>query len=81
VCFSTGVFFRLIFFFSKVATKNSHVLSLPRRLLDPRRPNRKPTSEEVEEQLIQYEPVLQHYPQRVLSHNYEVQIPLLFSPS
>jgi ER membrane protein complex subunit 1 len=56
-----------------VAAKNSKIHSLPRRFLDPRRPNRKPTSEEVEEQLIQYEPVLQDHPQRVLSHSYEVR--------
>jgi hypothetical protein len=55
-----------------LAVKNSKIQSLPRRFLDPRRPNRKLTSEDAEEQLIQYEPVLQNHPQRVLSHNYEV---------
>jgi hypothetical protein len=58
---------------SQVATKNSQIQSVPRRLLDPRRPNRKVTNQEAEEQLMQYEPVLASQPQRVLSHNYEVR--------
>ncbi len=40
--------------------------------LNPRRPKRKPTSEEQEEFLIEYDPVLPHDPKRVLSHNYKV---------
>ena len=62
----------LIFYFATVASKDSKIQSLPRRFLDPRRPDRKLTNEDIEEQLIQYEPVLQNHPQRVLSHNYEV---------
>jgi len=62
-----------VLFIITVATKNSKIQSLPRRLLDPRRPNRKLNNEDVEEQLIQYEPVLQNLPQRTLSHNYEVR--------
>ncbi|KAF8153864.1 hypothetical protein B0H34DRAFT_661928 [Crassisporium funariophilum] len=55
-----------------VATKNNRIQAFPRRLLDPRRPHRKPTTEESEEFLIQYDPVLPNDPQRVLSHNYDV---------
>ncbi|CAA7264034.1 unnamed protein product [Cyclocybe aegerita] len=55
-----------------VATKNHRVQHVPRRLLDPRRPNRKPTAEEQEEFLLQYDPVLPDDTRRVLSHNYDV---------
>lgn len=58
--------------YDTVATKNNRIQSFPRRLLDPRRPNRKPTAEEQEEFLIQYDPVLPNDPRRVLSHNYDV---------
>ncbi|KDR78137.1 hypothetical protein GALMADRAFT_94668 [Galerina marginata CBS 339.88] len=55
-----------------VATENHRVQDFPRRFLDPRRPTRKPTAEEQEEFLIQYDPVLPNDPRRVLSHNYDV---------
>ncbi|KAK0200946.1 DUF1620-domain-containing protein [Desarmillaria ectypa] len=55
-----------------VATTNNKVQSFSRRLLSPRRPSQKPTSEEVEEQLVQYDPLLPDDPRRVLSHTYEV---------
>ncbi|RDB18117.1 ER membrane protein complex subunit 1 [Hypsizygus marmoreus] len=55
-----------------VATRNNQVQSISRRLLDPRRPNRKVTAEEQEEFLVPYNPVLPYDPHRVLSHNYEV---------
>ncbi|KAG5636275.1 hypothetical protein H0H81_008561 [Sphagnurus paluster] len=55
-----------------VATRNHQIQSIPRRLLNPRRPNRKVTAEEQEEFLVPYEPVLTYEPKRVLSHNYEV---------
>ena len=57
---------------SIVATKNHRIQSFPRRFLDPRRPHRKPTSEELEEFLIEYDAVLPNDPRRVLSHNYDV---------
>jgi ER membrane protein complex subunit 1 len=41
-------------------------------MLDPRRPNRKVTAEEQEENLIQYVPFLHEDPRRVLSHEYQV---------
>ncbi|OCH86588.1 DUF1620-domain-containing protein [Obba rivulosa] len=56
-----------------LATKNRQVQSIPRRLLDPRRPHHKPTSEEMEEWLIQYDPVIPDDPRRTLSHSYEVE--------
>ncbi|KAF8644498.1 hypothetical protein AX16_008429 [Volvariella volvacea WC 439] len=55
-----------------VATENQKIQSFPRRLLNPRRPNRKPTTEELEEGLIQYDPVIPDDPRRVLSHNYTI---------
>ncbi|EMD34983.1 hypothetical protein CERSUDRAFT_116509 [Gelatoporia subvermispora B] len=56
-----------------LATKNRQVQSLPRRLLDPRRPHHKPTTEESEEWLMQYDPVIPDDPRRTLSHSYEVE--------
>ncbi len=58
-----------------VANENDQIQSFPRRLLDSRRPKRKPTAEEAEEWLIQYDPVLPYDPKRVLSHNYQVRFP------
>ncbi|KAF5367352.1 hypothetical protein D9615_010290 [Tricholomella constricta] len=55
-----------------VASRNHQIQSIQRRLLNPRRPNRKVTSEEQEEFLVPYDPVLGYDPRRVLSHNYEV---------
>lgn len=56
-----------------VANENNQVQSFPRRILDPRRPMRKPTAEEMEEWLIQYDPIIYDDPKRVLSHRYEVR--------
>lgn len=58
---------------STVAGKTHQIQSFPRRFLDPRRPNRKPTSEEMEEWLIQYDALLPDDPKRVLSHQYQVR--------
>ncbi|KAJ7588211.1 hypothetical protein C8J56DRAFT_1164789 [Mycena floridula] len=55
-----------------VATSANHVKSFSRRFLNPRRPNRKTTTEEQEEYLIPYDPNLPDDPRRVLSHNYQV---------
>ncbi|KAL0573048.1 hypothetical protein V5O48_008907 [Marasmius crinis-equi] len=55
-----------------VANNNNKIHSISRRLLDPRRPNRKPTSEEAEEFLVQYDPLLPDDPRQVLSHNYKI---------
>ncbi|KAJ7609090.1 DUF1620-domain-containing protein [Roridomyces roridus] len=57
-----------------VATQSNKINSIPRRLLNPRRPkNWKPTTEEMqEEQLIPYDPVMPDDPRRTISHNYDV---------
>lgn len=55
-----------------VATTNHRVQSLPRILLNPRRPNRKVTSEEQEERLVPYDPIFPEDTRRVISHNYDV---------
>ncbi|KZT21772.1 DUF1620-domain-containing protein [Neolentinus lepideus HHB14362 ss-1] len=55
-----------------VANQNHQVQSIPRRLLDPRRPKRKPTNEEMEEMLIQYDPLLPYEARSILSHNNQV---------
>ncbi len=46
-------------------------------MIDPRRPRQKPTSQELEEGLVQYDPVLPDNPKSVLSHEYEVRSFLL----
>ncbi|KAI9451269.1 DUF1620-domain-containing protein [Lactarius psammicola] len=55
-----------------VANENGQIQSFPRLLLNPRRTKDKPTAEEQEEWLIQYDPVLPDDAHRVLSHNYHV---------
>ncbi|CDO75706.1 hypothetical protein BN946_scf184493.g4 [Trametes cinnabarina] len=55
-----------------IANENHQIQSFPRRFLDPRRPKQKPTAQEMEEWLIQYDPVIPNDPKRVLSHNYQV---------
>jgi ER membrane protein complex subunit 1 len=55
-----------------VANKNGQIHTIPRRALDPRRPKRKLTSEEQEEGVIPYDPLIPDDPKRVISHRYEV---------
>ncbi|TDL26922.1 DUF1620-domain-containing protein [Rickenella mellea] len=55
-----------------LTNRRNQIHSIPRRVLDPRRPKRKPTAEEQEEWLFQYEPLLPDDPRRVVSHNYRV---------
>ncbi|KAF8577387.1 DUF1620-domain-containing protein [Ramaria rubella] len=55
-----------------VANVKHQIQSFPRRLFDPRRPKGKPTAEEQEEWLLQYDPVIPDDPRRVISHNYNV---------
>ncbi|KAJ7173455.1 DUF1620-domain-containing protein [Mycena filopes] len=57
-----------------VATQNSKIHAIPRRMLNPRRPkDRKPTAEEQqEEQLIPYDVIMPDDPRRTISHTYEV---------
>lgn len=59
--------------FSTVANHRNQIQTFPRRIFDPRRPNRKVTSEEQEEWLIQYDPLIPDDPRRIISHNYEVR--------
>jgi hypothetical protein len=56
-----------------VANENGQIQSFPRLLLNPRRTKDKPTAEEQEEWLVQYDPVLPVDTHRVLSHNYHVR--------
>jgi hypothetical protein len=52
----------------------NQIASIPRRLLDPRRPTAKPTKADKEEMLIQYDPFVGPEPKRVISHKYEVSL-------
>ena len=45
-----------------------------RRMLDPRRPNRKVSTDKAEKLLIRYEPALPGHPTHVLSCNYQVSL-------
>lgn len=56
-----------------VANENGQIQSFPRLLLNPRRTKDRPTAEEQEEWLVQYDPVLPDDTFRVLSHNYQVR--------
>lgn len=56
-----------------MANENGQIQSFPRILLNPRRTRDKPTAEEQEEWLVQYDPVLPDDTHRVLSHNYRVR--------
>jgi hypothetical protein len=53
----------------------NQVASIPRRLLDPRRPKGKPTAADKEEMLIPYDAYIGPDPRKVVSHNYEVSLP------
>jgi hypothetical protein len=62
-----------------VAGTNGQILTLSRRMLDPRRPKRKVTAEEAEEGLVPYDAILPDDGPRVLSHRYNVR-PLASPP-
>jgi ER membrane protein complex subunit 1 len=55
-----------------VANENGQIQSFPRLILNPRRTKEKPSTEEQEEWLVQYDPLLPDDTHRVLSHNYYV---------
>jgi len=55
-----------------IATKKNQIQSIPRKLLDPRRPKADPTTQQQEEMLIKYDPVIPADPRLVISHRYEV---------
>lgn len=77
------IFGTLLTFVSKVSTTSSHIVSLPYKVLNPRRPphGKKPTAEETEEGLVPYDPVLLGDgktgggAKRILSHVYRVNSP------
>jgi hypothetical protein len=48
------------------------VASIPRRILDPRRPIGKPTSADKEEMLLPYDSVIPIDSKRIISHTYPV---------
>ncbi|KLO18736.1 DUF1620-domain-containing protein [Schizopora paradoxa] len=54
-----------------VANRRGQIQTLPRRIFDPRRPKGKPTTEEQEEMLFQYDPLIPDDSRRVISHNYK----------
>ncbi|KAJ9478867.1 ER membrane protein complex subunit 1 [Pseudozyma hubeiensis] len=53
-----------------LATDRDAVVSLPRKLLDPRRPTAKPTKAEAEEFLVPYSPLIPEDPKWILNHIY-----------
>ena len=55
-----------------MASESGQIHTFPRLLLNPRRTKDKPTAEEQEEWLVQYDPVLPDDARRVLSHHYHV---------
>ncbi|KAH7107261.1 hypothetical protein BKA62DRAFT_682862 [Auriculariales sp. MPI-PUGE-AT-0066] len=55
-----------------VATAKNQIVSVSRRLLDPRRKLGKPSAADQEEGLVPYEPLLPEDPRMVISHNYQV---------
>lgn len=54
-------------------TPKHQVQTFGRRYLDPRRPKTKPTPQEMEEMLAQYDPLLPDDPRRIVSHDYDVR--------
>ena len=54
------------------ATSNDQIVSIDRRMLDPRRPSGEPKDNEKEEGLFRYEPILPIVPMKTPSHVYEV---------
>ncbi|WVO22847.1 uncharacterized protein IAS62_004190 [Cryptococcus decagattii] len=61
----------------------NQITSIPRRLLDPRRPMGKPTSRDKEEMLIPYDNMIPIDTRKIISHKYQVQgtTSLLSSPA
>jgi hypothetical protein len=55
-----------------LVTSEDRLISVSRRLLDPRRPIGKPTSAEKEEFLIPYDALIAYDPKRVVTHAYPV---------
>ncbi|QRW23080.1 endoplasmic reticulum membrane protein [Rhizoctonia solani] len=55
-----------------MATSKNQIYHLHRRILDPRRPLQKPTAQDQEEMLFQYEPVLPPDTRRIVTHKNQV---------
>ncbi|KAL7412129.1 hypothetical protein BDY24DRAFT_370932 [Mrakia frigida] len=55
-----------------IADNRNQLHSIPRRLLDPRRPHGKPSALDREEQLDPYDPIINLDSKRTLSHAYEL---------
>ncbi|QRW23033.1 endoplasmic reticulum membrane protein [Rhizoctonia solani] len=55
-----------------LATCKNQIYHLHRRILDPRRPLQKPTAQDQEEMLFQYEPVLPPDTRRIVTHKNQV---------
>ena len=53
-----------------IATDRESLISIPRKLLDPRRPTSKPSKAEAEEMLIPYAPLIPEDPKWILNHLY-----------
>ncbi|SPO32395.1 related to EMC1 - member of a transmembrane complex required for efficient folding of proteins in the ER [Ustilago trichophora] len=53
-----------------LATDRDSIVSIPRKLLDPRRPLGKPTPAEAEEYMIPYSPLISEDPKWVINHIY-----------
>lgn len=57
----------------------NQITSIPRRLLDPRRPMGKPTSRDKEEMLIPYDNMIPIDTRKIISHKYQVCLSLCSS--
>ncbi|KAJ1304201.1 hypothetical protein OPQ81_008601 [Rhizoctonia solani] len=55
-----------------LATSKGQIYHLHRRVLDPRRPLQKPTAQDQEEMLFQYEPVLPPDTRRIITHKNQI---------
>lgn len=64
---------------SSVINGMGQVVTIPRRVLDPRRTFDKPTKDDQEEMLMLYDAVIPIHAQWTASHSYEVCIPSLHS--
>lgn len=67
-----GKGFWLTMFSKLVSTDEDQIISVPRRHLDPRRPQHKPTKQDMEEYLIPYQPTLAIDPKWTVTHKLRV---------
>ena len=65
-------------FFQKVGLASSQLLGVNRRILDPRRPIGSLTSDDKEEMLIPYRPLIDYNPRDVASYSLEVVVFIFF---